>query len=135
MWILKWGDEVLEIAGKAIPKRWIVALEKGTAKLIRQTKAGKEFVASQKQIAKVINESQFSPKKLKEIAAKVTPKKPVKKTPAKKQDAPAAATETKASKAAKIRAERKAKRAADKKRAEEKAEKLRKQREAAEKKR
>ena len=135
MWILKLGDEVLEIAGKTIPKRWIVALEKGTAKLIRQTKAGKEFAASQKQIAKVINESQFSPKKLKEIAAKVTPKKPVKKAPAKKQDAPAAATETKASKAAKIRAERKTKRAADKKRAEEKAEKLRKQREATEKKR
>ena len=43
MWILKWGDEVLEIAGKAIPKRWIVALEKGTAKLIRQTKAGKNL--------------------------------------------------------------------------------------------
>jgi hypothetical protein len=46
----------------------------------------------------------------------------VKKPPVKKQDAPAAATETKASKAARVRAERKAKRADDRRRAAEKKE-------------
>ena len=105
--IIKFGDKVYDLRNKIkIPDSVIAALKKGTAKLIRVNKAGKEFAASRQQIANVINKS--GPEKLSRVIKKVTPKKPVKKTPAKKQDAPAAATETKASKAAKGRAERKA---------------------------
>ena len=133
--IIKFGDKVYDLT-KKIPDNVIAALIKGTAKLKRVNKAGREFAASRQQIANVIN--RFGPEKLSRVVKKVTPKKPVKKTPAKKQDAPASEAAPKQTKAAKEKARKAAireRKAANKKRAEEKAEKLRNQRAEAQKKR
>jgi hypothetical protein len=111
-WVLQWGDKILNIAGKAIPRNWLRAVERGTAKLVPAGSA-----VSKVKPGEVLTKAQLDKAK---AALPKTPTKVTPKTPAKKQDAPAAATETKASKAAKIRAERKAKRAADKKRAAKK---------------